>query len=83
MTILEHFTLEAIKAIIEEKRAANNYPLHALIIHDNLAQRVEDIMGVDIQPFEVKSALSTLERAKYIKMGNTINDTYILTTENE
>ncbi len=76
MTILENYTLGVIMAIEAEKAGRNDYPTHTLVVHDNLASRVEKAMGLPAHPHEISSALTHLERAGYIVMGRTINDIY-------
>ena len=76
MTILENCTLGVIMAIEAEKAGRNDYPTHTLVVHDNLAFRVEKAMGLPAHPHEIASALIHLERGGHIVMGQTINDTY-------
>lgn len=83
MTILEQQVYNVVAAIEAEKMAHNIHPQFALLVADRVAEQVDEVMGMDNHPSEIKSALLSLEQQGYIRMGNTINDTYILTTENE
>lgn len=83
MTILEHQVYNVVAAIEAEKMAHNIHPQFALLVADRVAEQVDEVMGMDNHPSEIKSALLSLEQQGYIRMGNTINDIYILTTENE
>lgn len=83
MTILEQQVYNVVAAIEAEKIAHNIHPQFALLVADRVAEQVDEAMGMDNHPSEIKSALLSLEQQGYIRMGNTINDTYILTTENE
>ena len=81
MTIFEQQVYNVVAAIEAEKMAHNIHPQFALLVADRVAERVYEAM--DNHPSEIKSALLSLEQQGYIRMGNTINDIYILTTENE
>ena len=87
MTILEQQVYNVVAAIEAEKMAHNIHPQFALLVADRVAEQVDEqvdeAMGMDNHPSEIKSALLSLEQQGYIRMGNTINDTYIQTTENE
>lgn len=72
-----------VAAIEAEKIAHNIHPQFALLVADRVAEQVDKAMGMDNHPSEIKSALLSLEQQGYIRLGNTINDTYIVTTENE
>lgn len=76
MTILENCTLGVIMAIEAEKAGRNDYPTHTMVVHDNLAFRVEKALGLPAHPHEITSALMHLEKEGHIEMGQTINDTY-------
>lgn len=76
MTILEQQVYNVVAAIEAEKMAHNIHPQFALLVADRVAEQVDEAN----HPSEIKSALLSLEQQGYIRMGNTINDTYILTT---
>lgn len=77
MTILENCTLGVIMAIEAEKAGRNDHPTYTLVVHDNLAYRVEKAMGLPAHPHEITSALTRLEKEGHIVMGQTINDIYV------
>lgn len=81
MTILEQQVYNVVAAIEAEKKAHNRHPQFALLVTDRVAERVDEAMGMDNHPSEIKSALLSLEQQGYIRLGNTINDTYITTID--
>ena len=66
--------LKEIEKIIEKKKAAKRWPNHALAIELFRAMS-------DVKSSEVKKALNDLYGEGKIKVGNTINDTWINTTK--
>lgn len=79
MTILEQQVYSVVAAIEADKIAHNRHPQFALLIADRVAEQVDEAMGMDNHPSEIKSALLSLEEQGYIRLGNTINDIYITT----
>lgn len=62
--------LEVIRSIIKKKEAARIAPIHVLILGD-LGQIVKDRVIFEKE-------LKELEAKKLIKIGNTINDRYVV-----
>ena len=77
MTILEQQVYNVVAAIEAEKMVHNIHLQFALLVADRVAERVDEAMGMDNHPSEIKSALLSLEQQGYIRMGNTINDKYV------
>lgn len=65
--------LEIIKQIIKEKEATRIAPIHVLVIKD-LGETIKDREALEKE-------LKELEAKGLIKIGNTINDRYVVTLE--
>ena len=77
MTILEMNIYHTLIAIEEEKARAGISPCHALLIGDNLQERVEQRMGQEVTFSEFYRALQNLSRCRHkIHLGDTSTDMY-------
>ena len=76
MTILEANIYNTLLAIEAEKGLAGIEPCHALVIKDNLRERVEKAIGMPVTPNELTDALEGLSLDRRIRYGSTINDMY-------
>jgi uncharacterized FlaG/YvyC family protein len=77
MTILEMNIYNTLLAIEEKKALANIEPTHALLIKDNLHQRVQERIGATVSFAEFYKALQSLHNQMKIHLGDTIGDQYV------
>ncbi len=76
MTILETNIYRTLLDIEEEKARQHIEPCHALLIKDNLLERVEMRMGCSITFGEFIRALQSLSNLCKIHLGDTPTDQY-------
>ena len=77
MTIIEQILRNTILSIQEEKEQQKRVPHQALVIGDHLRQQVEDKLGYAITDSELNEALISLMHQGKVKVGPTLNDTYV------
>lgn len=77
MTILEMNIYNTLLAIEAEKALADIEPTHALVIQDNLQERVEIRMGTPIKFSDFYKALNQLYWSGKIQKGDTATDEYV------
>ena len=77
MTILEQIIRNTVLNIVEWKVSQNKIPNKALVISDHLREKVEDKLGHAITREEFNDALISLMQQGKVKVGPTLNDTYV------
>ena len=77
MTIIEQILRNTVHSIQEAKEQQKRVPPQALVIGDHLRQQVEDKLGYAITDSELNEALISLMHQGKVKVGPTLNDTYV------
>lgn len=77
MTILESFIIHTIRQVQREKLLTNREPSYCLIVADELFKRTLRNHQITISPGEFDEAIRSLALSGEIKVGPTINDTYV------
>ena len=77
MTIIEQILRNTVLSIQEAKEQQKRVPHQALVIGDHLRQQVEDKLGYAITDSELNEALISLMHQGKVKVGPTLNDTYV------
>ena len=77
MTIIEQILRNTVLSIQEAKVQQKRVPHQALVIGDHLRQQVEYELGYELTNSELNEALISLMHQGKIKVGPTLNDTYV------
>lgn len=77
MTILELAIIKTIGQVERDKMRSCRRPIHALLVQDEIFKRTISSVGVAVSPGEFDEAIRSLALSGEIKVGPTINDTYV------